>query len=70
MPTTHRDYDLISVVEAADLAKMTPSYIRRMLRTGRIEGVKMGTDWFTTREAIQDFLASDRKMGRPPKKDS
>lgn len=63
------DENLISVLEAARYSKLTPVYVRSMLRQGRIHGVKKGRDWFTTQEAMQAFLDSDRRIGRPKKED-
>lgn len=54
---------LISVTEAAKLSKLTPSYIRRLLRNGELEGVKVGEVWLTSEEAIKDYLQRDRRPG-------
>lgn len=54
---------LISVRQASHISKLTPSYIRRLLRDGEIAGVKIDRDWFTTREVIQDYLDKDRRPG-------
>jgi excisionase family DNA binding protein len=53
----------ISVSEASRISKLTPSYIRRLLRRQEIAGVKFGRDWFTTEEAIRGYLAEDRRPG-------
>jgi excisionase family DNA binding protein len=57
------DRRLISVTEAAQVSGLTPSYLRRLLRTGRLAGVKVGRDWFTTTEAIRAYLALERRPG-------
>jgi len=54
---------LISVTEAAKLSKLTPSYIRRLLRNGELEGVKVGEAWLTTADAINAYLRKDRRPG-------
>jgi excisionase family DNA binding protein len=54
---------LLSVTEAALVSQFTPSYLRRLLRTGKLAGVKVGRDWFTTEEAIRAYLAEDRRPG-------
>lgn len=54
---------LIAVPEAARISKLTPSYIRRLLRDQKITGIKFGRDWFTTEEAIRDYLANERRPG-------
>ena len=55
------DRRLISVTEASQTSQLTPSYIRRLLRTNKLPGVKVGRDWFTTEEAIRAYLAEDRR---------
>lgn len=54
---------VISVAEAVAITKMTPSYIRRLIRTKKIAGVKFGRDWFTTEEAIREYLRKERRPG-------
>ncbi len=58
---------LISVSEASHISGLTTGFIRRMLRTGEIDGVKIGRNWLTTREAIQDYLKRERRPGPKPK---
>ena len=54
---------LISVTEASQLSGFTTGYIRRLLRNGTIEGVKIGPLWYTTEEAIQEYLKTERRPG-------
>ena len=54
---------LISVREASRISQLTPSYIRRMLRSSEIAGVKIDRDWFTTRGMIETYLDRDRRPG-------
>jgi excisionase family DNA binding protein len=54
---------LISVAAASALSHLTPSFLRRLLRQGKIEGVKIGRDWFTTEEAVREYMATDRRPG-------
>jgi excisionase family DNA binding protein len=58
---------LITVTEASRLSRLTPSYIRRLLRNGELEGQKVGEIWLTTEEAIRDYLSRDRHPGPKPK---
>jgi excisionase family DNA binding protein len=53
----------ISVTEAANLSNLTPSYIRRLLRNGELEGVKVGEAWLTTEAAMKAYLKKDRRPG-------
>ena len=56
---------LISVNRASEISGLTPGYIRRLLRQERIEGERIGRDWFTTEEAIWKYLDQERRPGRP-----
>lgn len=57
--------ELISVTRAAEISGLTPGYIRRLLRQERIEGKRLGRDWFTTEEAIREYLRQEHRPGRP-----
>lgn len=59
---------LISVTRASEISGLTTSYIRRLLRDGQIEGVKVGRNWLTTEEAIREYLKQDRRPGPKPGK--
>ena len=56
---------LISVTRASEISGLTPGYIRRLLRNEVITGKKIGRDWFTTEEAIWEYLKQERQPGRP-----
>jgi excisionase family DNA binding protein len=58
---------LITVTEASRSSNLTPSYIRRLLRNGEIEGEKVGEIWLTTEEALRDYLKRDRRPGPKPR---
>jgi excisionase family DNA binding protein len=60
--------DLISLREAAELTGLSASHLRLLVRRGDIWGVKLGHNWVTTFEAVQDYLAQDRRPGPKPKK--
>ena len=59
--------DLISVTEAAKLSGFTTGFIRQLLIRREIDGVKIGRNWLTTREAIEEYLKRDRRRGPKPK---
>lgn len=54
---------LISVTEAAQISKLTVSYIRRLLREERLPGVKIDHNWFTTRVLLHNYLMQERRPG-------
>ena len=58
---------LISVAEASRISGLSASHIRKLLRDGDVEGVKIGRDWATTEEAIREYLKQDRRPGPKPK---
>ena len=56
----------ISVKEAAAYTGYTTRHIRHLLTGGLVKGQKFGRDWFTTKEHLDDYLASNPRPG--PKK--
>ena len=57
---------LLQLKEAAPLAKLSESHLRNLLSSGRVEGIKLGTTWFTTKTAIDTYLALGHKPGPKP----
>jgi len=56
----------ISVKEAAKYTGYSTGHIRYLLIHGLVEGRKFGRDWFTTKEALNKYLATNPRPG--PKK--
>ena len=63
-----RSDELVSLSEAARLSGLSPSYLRRLVTQGEIWGMKIGRNWVTTAQAVNQFLARERKPGPKPKK--
>lgn len=61
--------EFISLTEASQISGLTSSFIRRLVSRGDIEGVKIGRNWVTTREAIQEYLNKERRPGPKPKRE-
>jgi excisionase family DNA binding protein len=62
---------LLSTAEASAIAHLGREYIQRLLRQGRLEGVKLGHDWLVYEDSLQRFLAQPRKTGpKGPRKQS
>jgi hypothetical protein len=59
---------LIPLTKAADLSGLSTSHLRLLVRQKKIWGVRMGRDWFTTEQAVREYLARDRKTGPKPLK--
>ena len=58
---------LISVQQAADISGFETSHIRKLLAKGKLDGVKLGRDWWTTADAVEAYLSTERRPG--PKTD-
>lgn len=55
--------DLISVTEAAKIAGFTREHASLLARTGKLEAVRLGRYWYTTREAVEKYLAEGHRPG-------
>jgi excisionase family DNA binding protein len=65
------DRVLLSTAEASSIAHLGREYIQRLLRQGRLEGIKLGHDWLVYEDSLQSFLAQPRKTGpKGPRKQS
>ena len=53
----------MSSKEAAEYAGYTPRHICLLLANGTLEGRKFGRDWFTTKEALDKYLATNPRPG-------
>ena len=60
--------ELISLSEAAELSGLSPSHLRLLVSKGEIWGRKLGRNWFTTEQAIQQYLTRGIKPGPKPKR--
>ncbi len=48
--------NIISLNQAAKISGYTQDYLGYLIRTGEMKGVKKGRVWFTTEEAVKDYL--------------
>jgi hypothetical protein len=55
--------ELISLSKAAELSGFTTRHLRLLATSGEIWAKKLGRNWFTTTQAVQEYLARDRKPG-------
>ena len=60
--------DLITLGEAARLSGFTDRHIRKLANENQLWAVKLGRNWFTTAQAVNEYLAKNRKPGPKPKK--
>ena len=55
---TSKNAEWISLAQAAQGTPYSQEYLSLLARMGRIEAVKQGRNWVTTREAIQNYMKS------------
>ena len=60
--------ELISLADASALSGLSHGHLALLIRKGDLWGKKIGRDWVTTKQAVQDYLASSHKPGPKPKK--
>ena len=46
---------LISLAEAAKLSGLSPDYLRKIAEKGRLRAEKIGRNWITTLEAVEQY---------------
>ncbi len=59
------DRVLLPTAVACQRTGFSRGYIQRLLKSGRIEGVKLGHDWLIYEDSLSAFLAQPRERGRP-----
>ena len=62
--------DLISLKDAAEQSGLSHAHLRLLVRQGEVWGKKLGRDWFTTLQAVKEYLARDYLPGPKPTKHS
>jgi excisionase family DNA binding protein len=55
--------ELITLSEAAELSGFTTRHLRYLAVNGEIWAKKLGRNWFTTAQAVKEYLARERKPG-------
>ena len=56
--------EFISTEEAAEKLNYHVEHVRRMMREGSIEGVKIGRTWLVRRTALDRFMKRTAKMAK------
>jgi excisionase family DNA binding protein len=68
-PSTKPDIeDLITFAHAAQLAGFSDRHLRKLAASNEIWAIKLGRNWYTTEQAIRDYLAKNIKRGPKPQK--
>jgi hypothetical protein len=60
--------DLISLNQAAQLSGLSTSHLRLLVTKRDLWGIKLGRNWFTTTQAIQQYQQAEHKTGPKTKK--
>jgi Fic family protein len=61
MPNNYDDYEEISVIVSEPSMQYGQEYISLLARTGKIDAHKEGRNWFTTKKAIDDYIANRKR---------
>ena len=61
------DRVLLPTTAACIMTGLSRGYILRLVRRGRIEGLKLGHDWLIYEDSLKVFMAQPRERGRPAK---
>jgi excisionase family DNA binding protein len=64
-------YDLreyITTRQAADLLGLVVTSVNHLLYDGKLQGIKIGRDWFIYRPSIENYLKIRSPKGRPSSK--
>lgn len=60
--------ELISLSQAAEISDISPNHLRLLVTQGKIWGKKLGRNWFTTEQAVKQYLDLGIKPGPKPQK--
>src|SRR5690242_742322 len=60
---TSSDRVLLPTTEASKLTGFSSTYIQRLLRNHRLEGVKTGPIWLVYEDSLKAFMNQPRKRG-------
>lgn len=61
MPDNDNDYQKISDIVSEPSSPYGQEYVSLLARTGKIDAYKEGRNWFTTKEAIDDYIATRKR---------
>ncbi len=63
---THLD-NIISLFEASEISGLSSVHIRHLVDKKIIWGKKIGRNWVTSKEVIQEYINQNHKPGRKQK---
>jgi excisionase family DNA binding protein len=62
-PESHNPVEGITSAEAAQLADYHVKYIRRLVKEGKIAGVKRGRDWWIDKASVEAYVNEMKQLG-------
>ena len=68
MPKTIGNLKLYSLEDIRDELGITPFTMQKILRAGKCKGRKLGSKWWVTEQALQEFFETgnqDKTNGQP-----
>jgi excisionase family DNA binding protein len=60
--------ELITFTEAARLSGFTDRHLRKLASQNKLWSIKLGRNWFTTAQAVNDYMETEHKPGPKPLK--
>lgn len=60
--------EIISLGNASQFSGLSSDHLRRLVENGAIWGVKIGRNWVTTREAVEEYKNQKHPRGPNPKR--
>ncbi|MGQ7947524.1 Fic family protein [Flavobacterium sp. WC2509] len=61
MPDNDNDYQKISDIVSEPSTPYSQEYVSLLARTGKIDAYKEGRNWYTTKEAIDDYITTRKR---------
>lgn len=61
MPDNNTDFQIISDIVSEPNSPYGQEYISLLARTGKIDAYKEGRNWYTTKEAIEDYIENRKR---------
>lgn len=61
--------DLIPLSKAAEISGLSQPHLALLARQGELWATKIGRNWVTTKAALDEYLARDRRPGPKSKSD-
>ena len=62
--------ELITLSEAAAISGLSQVHLSLLARKGKLRARKIGRDWVTTREAVDEYLRDSFQRSRDPYKNN